>query len=95
MPGDMLLFLNIHIQDIIAGFAGGICISFANLETGPYKIIRNIVVGGLLANYLGDWLAGVLQMPVGRADFIIGLSGTWFCQFLSRKFPEIVRRIVK
>lgn len=77
---DFLTSLGIHLQDIVAGFAGGVANSFVFKKSKPWAIIGSIVVGGLAANYLGATVAKLLGTSSGTSAFIIGLAGMAICQ---------------
>ena len=80
MPDDFLAALGLHIQDMVAGFAGGVVNSFVFKKSNPYAIIGSIVVGGLAANYLGALVSSALGTSAGTSAFIVGLAGMAICQ---------------
>ena len=101
MTGDILFFLGLNPQDLVAGCAGGISISLACLETAPYKIVRNTVIGMFLANWFGAGLSYAVGTFVGNADFIsvgmadffLGLGGTSICQGVSWYIDWRIRQL--
>jgi len=80
MQNDFLTVLGIHLQDLIAGFAGGVANAFVFKKSKPWAIIGSIVVGGLAANYLGHPISKFLGTSDGTSAFIVGLAGMAICQ---------------
>ena len=80
MPNDFLSILGIHLQDLVAGFAGGVANAFVFKKSKPWAIIGSIVVGGFAANYLGSTVTKILGTSEGTSAFIIGLAGMAICQ---------------
>jgi uncharacterized membrane protein YfcA len=74
--------LGINLQDIIAGFSGGLVNAFVFKQVQPWTIIGSVVVGGLTANYLGPMVARYIsgETTRGAAAFITGLAGMYLCQ---------------
>lgn len=77
---DFLAALGIHLQDLIAGFAGGVANAFVFKRSKPWAIIGSIVVGGFAANYLGSAVSTLLGTSSGTSAFIVGLAGMAICQ---------------
>jgi hypothetical protein len=92
---DFLAALGIQLQDIVAGFAGGVANSFVFKKSKPWAIIGSIVVGGLAANYLGSTVAKLLGTSSGTSAFIIGLAGMAICQGIieSASSLSIIKRL--
>jgi len=80
MSNDFLSMLGIHLQDLVAGFAGGVANAFVFKKSKPWAIIGSIIVGGLAANYLGSVVGKLLGTSEGTSAFIIGLAGMAICQ---------------
>jgi len=80
MSNDFLSVIGIHLQDLVAGFAGGVANAFVFKKSKPWAIIGSIVVGGFAANYLGSTVGKFLGTSAGTSAFIIGLAGMAICQ---------------
>jgi len=80
MSNDFLSMLGIHLQDLVAGFAGGVANAFVFKKSKPWAIIGSIVVGGFAANYLGSPIGTILGTSTGTSAFIVGLAGMAICQ---------------
>jgi len=80
MSNDFLSIIGIHLQDLVAGFAGGVANAFVFKKSKPWAIIGSIVVGGLAANYLGTTVGKILGTSEGTSAFVIGLAGMAICQ---------------
>lgn len=80
MTNDFLSMLGIQLQDLVAGFAGGVANAFIFKKSKPWAIIGSIVVGGFAANYLGALVGKLLGTSVGTSAFIVGLAGMAICQ---------------
>ncbi len=77
---DFLVTIGVNIQDLVAGFAGGVANAFVFKKSRPWAIIGSIIVGGFAANYLGSAVAKVLGTSSGTSAFIVGLTGMAICQ---------------
>jgi len=95
MPNDFLTALGIHLQDLVAGFAGGVVNAFVFKKSNPGAIIGSIVVGGFAANYLGATVGRVLGTSDGTSAFIVGLAGMAICQGIveSASTWNIIRKL--
>lgn len=80
MANDFLSMIGIHLQDLVAGFAGGVANAFVFKKSKPWAIIGSIVVGGFAANYLGSTVGKILGTSDGTSAFIVGLAGMAICQ---------------
>jgi hypothetical protein len=80
MSDDFLSSLGFHLQDLVAGFAGGVANSFVFKKSNPWSVIGSIVVGGFSANYLGETISRFLGTSSGTSAFIVGLAGMAVCQ---------------
>ncbi len=78
-PG-ILVSIGIHMQDLIAGFAGGVVNSFVFKRADPVSIIGSMIVGALTANYLSESVGRYVGTSGGAAAFIVGLAGMAICQ---------------
>ncbi|HEY6022169.1 MAG TPA: hypothetical protein VIY48_20575 [Candidatus Paceibacterota bacterium] len=77
---DFLTSIGVHLQDLIAGFAGGVANAFVFKKSKPWAIIGSIVVGGFAANYLGSVVSKIFGTSGGTSAFIVGLAGMAICQ---------------
>ena len=80
MSQDFLASLGLQLQDLVAGFAGGVANAFVFKKANPWAIIGSIIVGGFAANYLGSIVAHALGTSAGTSAFIVGLTGMAICQ---------------
>ena len=80
MSNDFLTAIGINLQDLVAGFAGGVANAFVFKKSKPWAIIGSIVVGGIAANYLGPVVGKILGTSAGTSAFIVGLAGMAICQ---------------
>jgi hypothetical protein len=80
MPNDFLSALGLHVQDLVAGFAGGVANAFVFKKSNPWAIIGSIVVGGFAANYLGGSISTLFGTSAGTSAFVVGLAGMAICQ---------------
>lgn len=77
---DFLASLGFHLQDLVAGFAGGVANAFVFKKSNPWAIIGSIVVGGFSANYLGAAFSNFLGTSLLASGFIVGMAGMAICQ---------------
>jgi len=77
---DFLTTIGINLQDLVAGFAGGVANAFVFKKSKPWAIIGSIVVGGFAANYLGSTVSKLIGTSAGTSAFIVGLAGMAICQ---------------
>lgn len=80
MSDDFLSSIGFHLQDMVAGFAGGVANAFIFKKSKPWAIIGSIIVGGFAANYLGSLVSRILGTSEGTSAFIVGLAGMAICQ---------------
>jgi|SRR6185369_1259495 len=80
MPNDFFSTIGFHIQDLVAGFAGGMVNAFVFKKSKPWAIVGSIVVGGFTANYLSNPIAAFLGTSTNASAFIVGLGGMAICQ---------------
>ena len=80
MDNDFLSTIGVNLQDLVAGFAGGVANAFVFKKSNPWAIIGSIVVGGFTANYLGSAIAKLMGTSAGTSAFIVGLAGMAICQ---------------
>ncbi len=78
-PGT-LMSMGIKFQDLLAGIGGGIVNALALKRSDPGSIISSIVVGGITANYLSEFLQHYLGTSPSTSGFLVGLGGMAFCQ---------------
>lgn len=77
---DFLSSLGFQLQDLVAGFAGGVANAFVFKKSNPWAIVGSIVVGGFSANYLGSTVSHFAGTSEGTSAFIVGLAGMGLCQ---------------
>lgn len=77
---QVLAELGIRLQDMIAGFTGGVCYAFAMRQSGPWEVVGSVVLGTFTANYLGEYVAKITQLGLGAASFVTGLGAMALCQ---------------
>jgi hypothetical protein len=70
----------IQVNDVLAGFAGGVVNAFVFRRSDPFSIIGSMVVGALTANYLASTAVKVIGTSPGATAFIVGLGGMAICQ---------------
>ncbi len=80
MADDFLSTIGFHIQDLVAGFAGGLVNAFVFKRSHPWAIIGSIIVGGFTANYLALPISKFLNVSDHTASFVVGLAGMGICQ---------------
>lgn len=80
MPNDFFSTIGFHVQDLIAGFAGGAVNAFVFKRSKPWAIIGSVMVGGFTANYLSNPIATFLGTSNNASAFIVGLGGMAICQ---------------
>ena len=78
-PGSLLQF-GVHMQDLIAGFAGGVVNAVIFKRSDPISIIGSMIVGALTANYLSESVGRYLGTSGSATGFIVGLTGMAICQ---------------
>ena len=89
---DFLPALGFDLQSLIAGFAGGICVSFSFKKSNPWDIVGSIVVGGLFGNYVvtaTDGLVGTLRVVPAlhnTSAFFVGVVAMPLCKFWVERF---------
>lgn len=88
MDGNWLQDVGFKLQDLIAGFMGGLVNAFVFNRVSPVAVVGSIVVGALSANYLGEPAAKyvsahILDVSEGVASFLIGLGGMGLMQGIS------------
>mgnify|MGYP001577795821 CR=1 FL=1 len=77
---DLFSALGFHVQDLVAGFSGGMVNSFIFKKSNPFAIIGSIIVGGFTANYLGSTIGSLIGTSAPTSAFIVGLAGMAICQ---------------
>lgn len=95
MSDDFLSVIGIHIQDLVAGFAGGVANAFVFKKSNPWAIMGSVVVGGFAANYLGSTISKLVGTSDGTSAFIVGLAGMAICQGIveSASSWNIIRKL--
>lgn len=72
--------LGLNLQDMIAGFAGGVVNSFVLNKSKPMDVVASMICGALTANYLGEMASTYIGANRGAGTFIIGMSAMAVCQ---------------
>lgn len=80
MADGLLAEFGIRLNDLIAGFAGGVVNSFVFRRSEPWSVIGSMIVGALTANYLTEPVSRYIGTGSGPAGFIVGLAGMAICQ---------------
>lgn len=80
MADDLLVSFGIRLNDLIAGFAGGVVNAFVFRRSEPWSVIGSMIVGALTANYLTEPMSKYIGTGAGPAGFIVGLAGMAICQ---------------
>jgi len=87
--------IGLHIQDIVAGFAGGVANAIVFRKSSPGAMVMAIILGGVAANYLGETMYAILSsVPVlkisrGTADFLVGLGGMRLMQYAAERLTSL------
>lgn len=74
------IYLGIKIPDLVAGMFGGIVKALVFQREKPFETVISGVVGGLVANYLGESIATQISVGRGAACFSVGISAMVICQ---------------
>lgn len=74
--------VNLSLANIVAGFFGGVVNAFVLKRSDPYSIIGSVIVGALVANYLGGVAAKWTGTTEHVAAFLIGMGGMGLVQGL-------------
>jgi hypothetical protein len=80
-PG-LLIWLNLKLPDMVAGFAGGVVSAIALKRSDPWSIIGSVVVGGFMSNYLSETFSHYVGTTQGTSGFLLGLGGMALAQGL-------------
>lgn len=72
--------IGISIQDLTAGFAGGLVKALMFGKAEPLPIVISVIIGALTANYLAPTIGHYLGTQGGAAGFVTGLAGMALCQ---------------
>lgn len=77
---DLGVYLGIKAPDLIAGMFGGIVKALVFHRDKPFETVVSGVVGGLVANYLGESIALQFSFGRGAACFSVGVAAMVICQ---------------
>lgn len=72
--------IHLSLQNLVAGFLGGVVNAFVLKRSDPWSIIGSVVVGALVANYLGDLAAKWTGTSEHVAAFLVGMGGMGLVQ---------------
>lgn len=59
--------LNFNLQDLIAGFAGGVAASCALEKPDPWHVIVSVIGGGIFGAYFAGPASGVMEHILGSS----------------------------
>lgn len=74
--------VNLNLSNIVAGFLGGVVNAFVLKRSDPWSIIGSVIVGALVANYLGDIASKWTGTSEHVAAFLMGMGGMGLVQGL-------------
>jgi len=80
--------IGVSVQDLVAGFCGGVVKAFVFDRGEPWAIVSSVVVGALTANYLAPLIGHYVGASGGAAGFLTGLAGMVICQRAVSFFRE-------
>ena len=79
---DILTWLGIKIPDLIAGMFGGVVKALVFHRENPAETVFSGIVGGLMANYLGEGIAEKIGYGRGAVCFAVGIAAMVLCQVI-------------
>lgn len=74
--------VQLNLVNLVAGFFGGVVNAFVLKKSDPWSIIGSVVVGALVANYLGGTAAKWTGTSEHVAAFLMGMGGMGLVQGL-------------
>lgn len=77
---DFLIWLGIKIPDLVAGMFGGVVKALVFHRDHPGETVFSGIVGGLMANYLGEGIAEKIGFGRGAVCFAVGIAAMVLCQ---------------
>lgn len=77
---DLGVYLGIKLPDLVAGMFGGIVKALVFHRDKPLETVVCGIVGGLVANYLGESVAAQLSSGRGATCFAVGIAAMVICQ---------------
>lgn len=80
--------INLNLANLVAGFFGGVVNAFVLKRSDPWSIIGSVVVGALVANYLGEVAAKWTGTSPHVAAFLMGMGGMGVAQGLMEVFRK-------
>ena len=72
--------IHLNMGNLVAGFCGGVVNAFVLKRSDPWSIIGSVVVGALVANYLGDLASKWTGTSEHVAAFLVGMCGMGIAQ---------------
>lgn len=72
--------VSLNLSNMVAGFMGGVVNAFVLKRSDPWSIIGSVVVGALVANYLGGAVSKYIGTTEPVAAFLMGMGGMGFVQ---------------
>lgn len=79
---DWLVWLGIKIPDLVAGMFGGIVKALVFHKEKPWETVVSGIVGGIMANYLGEGIAEKVGYGRGSVCFAVGIAAMVLCQVI-------------
>jgi hypothetical protein len=79
---DWMAWLGIKIPDLIAGMFGGVVKALVFHREKPGETVFSGVIGGLMANYLGEGIAEKIGYGRGAVCFAVGIAAMVLCQVI-------------
>ncbi len=77
---DVSLYLGIKFPDLVAGMLGGVVKALVFHREKPWETVVSGIIGGLVANYMGEPIAIQLGWGRGAVCFAVGISAMVICQ---------------
>lgn len=77
---EWFVWLGIKIPDLVAGMFGGVVKALVFHRDQPAETVFSGIVGGLMANYLGEGIADKIGIGRGAVCFAVGIAAMVLCQ---------------
>ncbi len=78
----------IVMPNLIAGLIGGMVKALVFDKARPGEVVTTMIAGGFTANYSGETLGRLTNIPIGLACFIIGMAAMMICQAMLVEFAK-------
>lgn len=79
---DWMVWLGIKVPDLVAGMFGGVVKALVFHRGHPGETVFSGIIGGLMANYLGEGIAEKIGFGRGAVCFAVGITAMVICQGL-------------